>query len=190
MNNIKRLNSQVEFHKKYLNDFLESNEDETKITVLENTEAFYSDEGTCDTKYCDENNIPYSRNEMFNNVGCIVSIKGNIIVDIKRKFDGGECFCDNFSKALCEYFRSKGINSVRQDNNDVLVDGYKVASGAEVDLPNGFRYAGYQISINQDLDTIKRVCKKPMVKVPKALSEYGITTDEMKDFCVYYWTNN
>lgn len=28
MNDIKRLNSQVEFHKKYLNDFLESNDEE------------------------------------------------------------------------------------------------------------------------------------------------------------------
>jgi hypothetical protein len=79
------------------------------------------------------------------------------------------------------------MDSVRQDNNDILVDGFKVASGAEVSLPNGFRYVAYQISINQDLETIKHACLKPMVKVPKALSEYGITTEEMVDFCKNYW---
>jgi hypothetical protein len=29
-----------------------------------------------------------------------------------------------------------------------------------------------------------------MVKIPKALSEYGITTDEMVDFIEDYWNNN
>ena len=46
---------------------------------------------------------------------------------------------------------------------------------------------GYQISINQDLDVIKHACTKPMEKIPKALSEYGITTEEMVKFCEDYW---
>jgi hypothetical protein len=29
-----------------------------------------------------------------------------------------------------------------------------------------------------------------MIKVPKALSEYGITTEEMVKFCEDYWTKN
>ena len=80
------------------------------------------------------------------------------------------------------------MESARCDNNDVLVDGYKVASGCET-IHNGFNYMGYQISLYQDLETIKNVCNKPMVKIPKALSEYGITTDEMVDFIEEYWNN-
>lgn len=38
-----------------------------------------------------------------------------------------------------------------------------------------------------NLDHIKQICKKPMKKVPKGLSEYGITTAEIEqmflDFC-------
>ena len=44
--------------------------------------------------------------------------------------------------------------------------------------------------VNVDLEAIKNACKKPMVKVPKALSEYGITTEEMVKFCEDYWKNN
>ena len=81
------------------------------------------------------------------------------------------------------------MNSVRQDNNDVLVDDFKVANGAEVILSGGYHYIAYQISINQNLEIIRHACLKPMVKVPKALSEYGITTEEMVKFCEDYWLN-
>ena len=46
--------------------------------------------------------------------------------------------------------------------------------------------AGF-IGINTNLDHIKAICRKPMKKVPKGLSEYGITTEEVEqwflDFC-------
>ena len=77
----------------------------------------------------------------------------------------------------------------RCDNNDVLIDGYKVASGCDTNV-DGWAYMGYQISINQDIETIKHACNKPMVKVPKGLGEYGITTKEMVEFCKKYWNNN
>jgi len=35
----------------------------------------------------------------------------------------------------------------------------------------------------------KHICKKEMVKIPKALSDYGITTEEIVDFCEAYWDN-
>ena len=187
---IKEFNSQIEFHKKYMEDFLNSNEDSMKIAIIDKTEALYGGDETIDKGWCDDNGIPYSQGKLIQHTGCIIAVKGNILLDIKKKFDGGECICDKFSKALCKYLKNKGMDSVRQDNNDVLVDGFKVASGAEVSLPNGFQYVAYQISINQALDIIKHACKKPMVKIPKALSEYGITTEEMKKFCIDYWTKN
>lgn len=186
----KIFNSQIEFHKYYMDEFLSSNDNEFKITVLDRTEALYGGEQTIDKNYCDKHNIPYSQGKLIQNTGCIIGVKGNILLDIKRKFNGGECICDKFSKTLVEYFKSKGMNSVRQDNNDVLVDDFKVASGAEVSLENGFQYVAYQISIYQDLETIKHACKKPMIKIPKALNEYGITTEEMLKFVKEYWNKN
>ena len=180
-------NSQTEFLKNHLKDFINLNEEKIKITIIENTEAFYGCDTSIDKEWCDKNGILYAQNKLVDDVGCIVSIKGNIVLDIIKKGYGDIRFSDNFSKALCEYFKSKGMNSVRQDNNDVLVDGFKVASGAEAILSNNFHFVGYQISINQDLNAIKHICKKPMEKVPKALSEYGITTEEMLEFCEKYW---
>lgn len=180
-------NSQIEFHKNHMEDFLNSDKEEMKIAIMDRTEALYGGDWTIDKEWCDNNNIPYSQGKLIQHTGCIIAVKGNILLDIKVKHNGGEMLSDKFSKALCEYFKNKGMDSVRQDNNDVLVDDCKVASGAEVTLPNGFQYIAYQISINQDLDAIKHACKKPMVKVPKALSDYGITTDEMVEFCNNFW---
>lgn len=178
--------SQVAFHNQ-IEDFLKRDKEEFKITVLARNEVWYGDEDTCDTKYCDEHNIPYSHGKSFGGTGCIVGVKGNVILDIKKVLYGGEALGDRFSKALCEYFKSRGLYSVRCDNNDVLIDDFKVASGAEITLPTGYQYMGFQISIYQDLETIKKVCMKPMLKVPKALDDYGITTDDIVKFCKEYW---
>lgn len=186
---IKYYNSQIEFHKNDMENFLNSDKEEFKITVLDRTEALYGGESTIDKKWCDEHNIPYSQGKLIQHTGCIIGVKGNILLDIKKYLTNGKAICDDFSERLCEYFMKRGLNSVKQDNNDILVDGFKVASGAEVTLPNGFQYVAYQISINQDLEAIKHACLKPMIKVPKALSEYGITTEEMKKFCEDYWNN-
>ena len=187
---IKYNNSQIEFHKKELESFLKADKECAKITILEKTEALYGGENTIDKEWCDKNNIPYSQGELIQFTGCIIAVKGNLTLDIKKKSYGGEAAGDKFSKALCEYLKRKGLNTVRQDNNDVLVDDYKVASCAEVSLPDGYEYIAYQISINQDLNAIKHACLKPMVKAPKGLGEYGITTEEMVEFCKDYWSKN
>jgi hypothetical protein len=116
---------------------------------------------------------------------------GSIVLTVKRKLkDGGDALSDKFSKALSEYLSSKGLPTVRCDNNDVMVGNGKVASGGEICI-NGFNYMGYQISVNQDIDAIKNICiSKPMVKIPKALSDFGITTEEMREFCIDYWSKN
>ena len=185
---MKHFKSQIDFVSQE-QDFLDSPNKETAIVVLNQTEAIYGADDSCNTKWCDENNIPYAHQGKLQGGGCIIGVKGNIFIDAKRKVNEGECLSDKFSKALAKYFKEKGLESVRCDNNDVLVDGFKVASGCE-SIVNNWKYMGYQISINQDIETIKHACNKPMVKIPKALSEYGITTDEMVKFCKDYWSKN
>lgn len=179
--------SQIEFYKEYIDSFLKSKDEELNLTIMHETEALYGNETSINKQWCDENNVPYLQKPLFQNVGCIVASEGNVLIDLKEKAIDGQCISDKFAKDLMEYFKSKGLDSVRQDNNDVLIDDFKVASGAEVTLPTGLQYMVYQININQDLEVIKHACTKPMIKIPKALSEYGITTKEMSEFCINYW---
>lgn len=183
------LNSQVSFIENE-EKFLNSSNEETVIAVLNDTEIVWGSDNSCNIEWCKNNNIKTIRHEKLKGGGCIVGVKGNIFIDAKRKIGkDNKCISDKFSIALCEFLKSKGLNSVRQDNNDILVNDYKVASGVETKY-NEWQYMGYQISINQNIDIIKNACLKPMVKVPKGLGEYGITTEEMVKFCEDYWSNN
>lgn len=181
--NIQYYNSQIDFVNNE-EQFLSSKEPQAAIVVLDNTEVVYGAENSCNIEWCQENNIPYIHQDKLFLGGCIVGVQGNIFLDLKDHVDG-ECLSDRFSKALCVFLISKGLNSVRQDNNDVLVNDYKVASGCESNI-NGWQYMGYQISINQDLDIINGACNKEMIKVPKGLSEFGITTEDIVNFITNY----
>lgn len=182
--------SQIKFVENGENDFLTSNNNEAVIICLNQTEVCYLNDDSCNVQYCEENNIPIIKNSeiktiLQNNGGCIVGVNGNIFINIKVKSD--ICLSDKFSKMLCQYLKNKGIESVSEDNNDILINGFKVASGCETTY-NGWQLMVYQISLYQDINLIENICTKAMVKVPKGLSEYGLTTEELKQFCIDYWT--
>lgn len=185
---IKEVNSQVDFLNAEEEEFVKTNSDAAIIATLSGTEVIYNENSPCNTEYCAEHNIKCYKGKI-NSMGTGVVTSGSIFLTVKKKMlDGGECLSDRLSKSLCEYLKRKGINSVRCDNNDVMADDCKVASGGEIML-NGFHYMGYQISINQDIEAIREICLKPMLKKPKALSDYGITTEEIVDFCKGFFEN-
>lgn len=137
-------------------------------------------QGDIDEQYCKDNNIEvYSS---FNAGGTIIMDKGDVdIVVLKEKgWDIGKYLGDN----ILQYLKNKGLN-VENNGNDILVDGtYKVASYSSINLGdaiNHYIYTAGHISINPNLEMIKCICKKEMVKIPKGLSEYGITTEEIVD---------
>lgn len=85
---------------------------------------------------------------------------------------------DNLMDIIANYLKSKGINAVRK-GNDILIDEcYKVASYMS-EMLNGCLYTAAHISIGMDLDLIKKVCTKEMIKIPKGLKDYGITKEEI-----------
>ena len=188
--NIKIFDSQIDFLTNGEEAFVSSTKDETAIAVLKATEALYNDNSGCNLEYCKSNGIKTYKGKI-NTMGTGVMTSGSLVLTVKRNLKNcNEALTDKFSKALSQYFIEKGLPSVRCDNNDVMVDNGKVASGGEI-IINGFEYMGYQISVNQDIEAIKNICTdKPMVKIPKALSEYGITTEEMVEFCKDYWAKN
>lgn len=90
-----------------------------------------------------------------------------------------------FVEYFIDWLKSKGIAAI-YESNDVLVDGYKVC-GLCVTQYGRIDYTAGFIGLNVNLDHIKAICRKPMKKIPKGLSEYGITTVEVErmflDFC-------
>lgn len=166
---------------KNLDKILSSKENITYIGTSENTQVSYGFDEQINIDYCNEHNI--KAYQMRRDGGCIVLSKGNIGVLSLTSVDGG-WIRENIITKIVEYLVSKGINAVK-DNNDVLVDGYKVASGSEMRVETNMDmiYSSYEISINVDLEAIQNICTKPMVKIPKGLSEFGVTTEEMVALC-------
>lgn len=145
--------------------------------VNEQTEVNYGDARDLDLEYCEKHNIPaYWANRAG---GTIVCSKGNIGIAVVFSVEKG-WQCMNLLNTLNTYLINKGLNSTI-DENDILIDGYKVASTCERRVENHLDriYLTAQISINQDIEAIKNICKKPMIKVPKGLGEYSVTTEEM-----------
>ena len=91
----------------------------------------------------------------------------------------GYSFGNNLMDLLVLYFKSLNLNAYR-DNNDVLVDGYKVASFMNQRFGEVV-YTAAHISVKVDLQTIKSICIKPMEKIPKGLGEYGVTQKMLID---------
>ncbi len=116
---------------------------------------------------------------------------GGVVVvnrgDISVVFFGavGNQVMQDFAMYLIDRYKEKGLNAT-YEGNDVLIDGYKI-SGLSATPYGHIQYSTIHIGVNTNLDHIKAICKKPMVKVPKGLSEYGITTEEVEqmflDFC-------
>jgi lipoate-protein ligase A len=83
---------------------------------------------------------------------------------------------------FAEYLKSRGLNAETK-NNDVLVDGYKVFGWAshyykEYDAI----YITAHFTLTVDVELIKNVCTKPMNKVPRGLTDFGIMREDIIDF--------
>jgi lipoate-protein ligase A len=121
--------------------------------------------------------------ESYNNGGTIVSNAGDILIGHFAQPDNG--WHDRFVSYFLEWLKARGLNA-EYTNNDILVDGFKVC-GLCVTRYGRIDYTGGIISLNVNLDHIKAICRKPMVKVPKGLGDYGITTAEVEamflEFC-------
>lgn len=121
--------------------------------------------------------------ESYNNGGTILATPGDIIFSHLDAPDNGWLF--RFKDYFLNWLEGKGLNAVYEDN-DILVDGYKVC-GLCITRYGRIDFSSAILTINTNLDHIKAICRKPMKKVPKGLSDYGITTEEVEqmflDFC-------
>ena len=141
---------------------------------VERPVAIVHRESQVDTETCMA--FGYEIVESYNNAGTIVSNAGDILVGHFAQPENG--WYDRFIAYVLDWLKVKGLNA-EYVSNDILVDGYKVC-GMCITRYGRIDYTGGIISMNVNLDHIKAICKKPMQKVPKGLSEYGITTEEVE----------
>lgn len=134
------------------------------------------DEDTCKA-------LGYDIIESYNNAGTIISNKGDVLVGHFYHPDNG--WYNRFITYFVDWLKAKGL-SAEFVSNDIVVDGHKVC-GMCITRYGRIDYTGGIISMNVNLEHIKQICRKPMVKVPKGLYDYGITTEEVEqmflDFC-------
>ena len=160
---------------------IKSGKDGIGYIVIESPIAIVHKRTQVDEEVCNE--LGYVVYESYNNGGTILGNSGDIMFShVAAPLNG---WLDRFAFHFTEWLKGKGLNAEYTDN-DVLVDGYKVCGlcvtrYGRIDFSSGF------ISLNVNIDHIKAICKKPMVKVPKGLNDYGITTEEVEqmflDFC-------
>lgn len=149
--------------------------------IVESPVVFVHREKQIDKETCEAMN--YKVYEAYYNGGTIVGGEGGIAIIHFENLDNG--WMERFVSYFVDWLKSKGLNAV-YESNDILVDGYKVC-GMCVTRYGRIDYTAGFIGINTNLDHIKAICRKPMQKVPKGLSDYGITSEEIEamflDFC-------
>lgn len=108
--------------------------------------------------------------------GTIVCFPGDLsLCEIKW---GKSEFAPKVMDAFEEFSHERGFDAVR-DGNDILVGDRKVASWARAMARNGYCLSVVHFSISSDEELIRRICTKPMVKLPGALGEYGVFADDI-----------
>ncbi len=149
--------------------------------VIESPVAIVHRASQVDETVCKE--LGYEVVESYNNGGTILANPGDIIFSHLDAPDNGWIF--RFKDYFLDWLKCKGLNAIYEDN-DILVDGYKVC-GLCITRYGRIDFSSAILAVNTNLDHIKAICRKPMKKVPKGLSEYGITTKEAEqmflDFC-------
>ena len=129
--------------------------------------------------------LGYSIYEEYCNGGTAVLNKGDFMFAHFGTINSS--WAADFATYFVEWLKSKGINAEFIDN-DILVDNYKVC-GLGITRYGRIDYTGGFIGINTNLAHIQNLCKKPMKKIPKGLSEYGITTEEIEEMFLNFCSN-
>lgn len=129
-----------------------------------------------DNEFNSINGLPSYKTHDFG--GSIINFQEDVCVcNYQPDFNS---FGDDLMDLITEFLKNKGLKAERYGNDILVDDEFKVASYMSERL-NGCLYTAAHISIGMDLELIKKVCTKGMVKIPKGLKDYGITQKEIID---------
>lgn len=148
--------------------------------IPDNNYVFPGTNNIIDEKFCTSRDVKLL--PIPNQGGVIVLSKGDVEIGIFK--DNGWDVCENYMKALCDKLKEK-VTNIEVDGNDLIIDRkYKCVGSSSRNLgdaKNPYIYTAIHISLSVDLELIQHICKKEMVKIPKGLGDYGITTEEIVD---------
>lgn len=151
--------------------------------IPDNNYVFPGTNNIIDEEFCTSRDVKLL--PIPNQGGVIVLSKGDVEIGIFK--DNGWDICLNYMTELCKRLKQK-IPNIEVDGNDLVIDGkYKCVGSSSRNLgdaKNPYIYTAIHISLSVDMELIQHICKKEMVKIPKGLSEYGITTDEVVDMII------
>ena len=134
---------------------------------------------SCNYDYCKKHNLEILETQHFG--GTIVNGNNDVCIGLYNDCNDLDIQVGYvFMRKIISFLKSKGLDIV-EDENDVIIDGYKTASWMSTDI-DGCMYTAIHIPFNLDMDLIKNVCTKEMVKVPKGLDEFGIDRNEMIEY--------
>lgn len=140
--------------------------------------VFTGTTNSCNCEYCEKNNVKIL--PIPNEGGVIVVNKGDVEIAIFK--DNGYDICRKYMKILFNELKTK-IPNISLEGNDMMIDGkYKCIGSSSRNLSHPltpYVYTAIHISLDVDLELIKHICQKEMKKIPKGLSEYGFTTEEV-----------
>ncbi|MBE6993399.1 MAG: hypothetical protein E7423_01965 [Ruminococcaceae bacterium] len=130
---------------------------------------------TLDRDACARLNIPVAEAEYLG--GSIVVMPGDL--DLCRVTWGTVDWAPEMMDRVEAWLRARGI-AVTRDRNDLLADGKKVASWARATSYDGWCMSVMHFSVGpMDLELVRSICTKEMMKTPGSLGEYGITAEDI-----------
>lgn len=80
-------------------DILSTDDNAASMVIIDETEVMYQSDEYCDINYLKENNIKHFQLKSLPHTHCIVCVKGNVMISLKRKPINGRALSDFF------YFR-------------------------------------------------------------------------------------
>lgn len=168
----------VEDIEKELTSLIQNKTEDSIYCVHVNPLVFKSKHGLINEECCYKNNIPICNS--FNMGGIIVANSGDMDIAIIKQ-EGW-----NVGRELLVWLKEKLKNKIPDisiDKNDIIADGkYKLISYASINANNRLIYTCIHVSFNPDINLIENICVKPMSKIPKGLTSYKITIEEIKNF--------
>ena len=134
-------------------------------------------------EYCAEHGIPCV--DIGRMGGAFVVNKGDIgLGHVAKGFDNTVGY--EIYMKFTEYLKNKGLNAEANDN-DILIDGYKVFGWASKHYQQqDATFITCHFSMSVDIELINAICTKPMNKIPKGLSDFGVTREEVINFLENY----
>ena len=153
-------------------------------TIISKPVVLVYNKSQIDSDTCED--MGYDVYEAYFNGGTLVANPGDLA--FAHFYNINNDWLTEFIQYFISWLNKRGVNA-SLDNNDILVDDYKVCATC-ITRYGRIDYTTVFINVNSNLNHIKLICKKPMVKVPRGLSNYGITTEEIEQMFLEFCEKN